>query len=381
MNPAFLCFTTILKGVTIAVTLLMLVLLVNNSFWLYQRLEKYGSYNSLKEYYGISISPYIDASEEGLQKLDDALVLFYKKTDGKDSILLNVETQVLLYDGGFIDKDELDIKDYAISINETYLREHPIYDVKGKAVKITGNKKENYLVVPVKYQGMEAEIKEYYEENNTFLRYYIDDLKKIGIEAANNQKHITIPTHIIYIADGQTCKVYNMYIGGKLNCILKDPLISVITTENVSIAQIPGYVTNQDYLIKVDRSSKLRDMEKAIKETGLDRYLLNFSPVINQYYSDLKINAVHVLLQFIIIIALHCLTFIFEMRFFQGLSLWKLIICIAISWLLSFFLLPFFQLSFRPMVFMGIGAMVIMDLFVFRKYSKLNLGLLLRRLR
>ena len=226
-------FLFIIKGAATTAALFMMLLFFSNSRRLIQQFQQYKLYSSLSGYYGISISPDIDASPENIQKLDDALVEFFLRTNGSESLLLNVDTQILLYDEGFITRDELKDKDFVITVNEAYLSKHPIYDTGGKPVALPENKTENYLLVPEKYRSQEQEFKAYYEENNTFLRYYIDDLKAMGIEAAHEQKHDIIPTNIIYISNGQSYQVYNMEPNGIYHSTLTDPLVSEIGRAHV----------------------------------------------------------------------------------------------------------------------------------------------------
>lgn len=284
--------------------------ILSNSRRLIQQFQQYKLYSSLSGYYGISISPDIDASPENIQKLDDALVEFFLRTNGSESLLLNVDTQILLYDEGFITRNELKDKDFVITINEAYLSKHPIYDTGGKPVALPENKTENYLLVPEKYRSQEQEFKAYYEENNTFLRYYIDDLKAMGIEAAHEQKHDIIPTNIIYISNGQSYQVYNMEPNGIYHSTLTDPLVSVITNENVSTAQIPAYTTHRDYLVKADTPKRLAQLNQIIRETGLDTFLREFAPISQQYFSSLRMNITAMLIQLSIALILLIITFL-----------------------------------------------------------------------
>lgn len=303
-------FLFIIKGAATMTALFMMLLFFSNSRRLIQQFQQYKLYSSLSGYYGISISPDIDASPENIQKLDDALVEFFLRTNGSESLLLNVDTQILLYDEGFITRDELKDKDFVITVNEAYLSKHPIYDTGGKPVALPENKTENYLLVPEKYRSQEQEFKAYYEENNTFLRYYIDDLKAMGIEAAHEQKHDIIPTNIIYISNGQSYQVYNMEPNGIYHSTLTDPLVSVITNENVSTAQIPAYTTHRDYLVKADTPKRLAQLNQIIRETGLDTFLREFAPISQQYFSSLRMNITAMLIQLSIALILLIITFL-----------------------------------------------------------------------
>jgi len=314
-KPIIVCFSIVLRGVVNTATLLMLILIIQNGGRLVKELTRYNVYTSLNGYYGISISPDIDVSKTGIRKLDDALVSFFKESNGEESILISPGNQVRLYNDGFMEYQELEVKDYVITVNEAYLKKYPIYDTDGKAVEITGDRTENYLLVPAKYMLMEAGLKEYYEENNTFLKYYIDDLRIMDIEEAHNQQHQTVPLNIIYISDGQTHDIYDWgFQLGRLNGVMKDCLIDVVTTENVSIAQIPSYVTFKDYLILADTPQKRENIEQIFKSTGLDAFIMDFNSVIKIYRSMLVKNITIILIQLLILIVIRLIIFMMDKR-------------------------------------------------------------------
>ena len=109
-KPIIVCFSIVLRGVVNTATLLMLILIIQNGGRLVKELTRYNVYTSLNGYYGISISPDIDVSKTGIRKLDDALVSFFKESNGEESILISPGSQVRLYNDGFIDHQELEVK-------------------------------------------------------------------------------------------------------------------------------------------------------------------------------------------------------------------------------------------------------------------------------
>lgn len=299
-----------IKGAATIVLLFLMFFFFSTTHTLVQELWQYKLYSPLTNFYAVSISPSIDVSRENMQELNDALVKFFFRTNGPESLLLNVDTQILLYDQGFIRHDELEDKNFVITVNETYLTKNPIYDTAGNPVLLPENKEENYLLVPEKYRSHAQEFKDYYEENNTFLKYYVDDLKTMGVEEAHQIKHDRIPTNIIYISNGQSYHVPNMEPDGKYKCTLTDPLVSVITNENVSIAQIPAYLTNQDYLVKADNQNQLSELHQIIRETGLDAFLLNFSPICQQHLSSMKIELASLSVYLVTLLILQSITYL-----------------------------------------------------------------------
>lgn len=310
MQAIYSIFFFFIKGAAAIVLLFLVFFFFSTTHTLVQKLWQYTLYSPLANFYAVSISPSIDVSRENMQELNNALVKFFFRTNGPDSLLLHVDTQILLYDQGFICRDELEDKNFAITINEAYLTKNPIYDTAGNPVLLPENKEENYLLLPEKYRSHAQEFKDYYEENNTFLKYYIDDLKTMGVEEAHQQKHDRIPTNIIYISNGQSYHVPNMEPDGKYKCTLTDPLVSVITNENVSIAQIPAYLTNQDYLVKADSQNQLSELHQIIRETGLDAFLLNFSPICQQHLSSMKIDLAFLSVYLVTILILQSITYL-----------------------------------------------------------------------
>ena len=175
-------FFILIKGIAAATALFMAFFFFSTTHTLIQEAWKHKLYSPLTDYYAISISPSIDFDRENMQKLNHALAQFFLKTNNSQSLLLHADTQIRLCDEGFITREELKDENFAITINEAYLANYPIYDIDGNPVTIQGNKSENYLLIPETYRLQEQKLKNYYEENNTFLKYYIDDLKTIQNE-------------------------------------------------------------------------------------------------------------------------------------------------------------------------------------------------------
>lgn len=95
-------------------------------------------------------------------------------------------------------------------------------------------------------------------------------------------------------------------------CTLTDPLVSIITNENVSIAQIPAYITNQDYIVKADSQKRLNELKEIIHETGLNSFILNFAPVSQQHLSVMKLSLASLFVYLVILLILQSITFLLE---------------------------------------------------------------------
>ncbi len=338
-------FFILIKGIAAATALFVAFFFFSTTHTLIQEAWKHKLYSPLTDYYAISISPSIDFDGENMQKLNHALIQFFLKTNNSQSLLLHADTQIRLCDEGFITREELKDENFAITINEAYLANYPIYDIDGNPVTIQGNKSENYLLIPEKYRLQEQKLKNYYEENNTFLKYYIDDLKTMGIDDAHKQKHEKIPTNIIYISNGQSYQIPNMEADGMYKCTLTDPLVSIITNENVSIAQIPAYITNQDYIVKADSQKRLNELKEIIHETGLNSFILNFAPVSQQHLSVMKLSLASLFVYLVILLILQSITFLLE-KYTAKKAGAKALICTCLAaWIIALCLFAYLLYS------------------------------------
>ncbi len=364
-KKVYLVILALFKGVALYTMLLLLLLILNNSNRLFQTFRKYDQYHALDGYYGIRISPEIDISESGLQKLDEALVRFFKATNGDNSRLLSVGTQISLYDNGIISFEEMDTKDFIVTVNETYLRECPIYDLNGNEVRITENLDQDYLLVPEKYRSMSEKLKTYHEENNTFLRYFIEDSKKMGMEAAHNQVHEIIPLNLIYIKDEQFVEVYNMNGRGKLNAIVKEPLVKIVTNDNVSDAQIPHYITHQDYLIKITDDNR-NSIYQALKESGLEDFVMEIYSVWAEYRHNIIQNIGILFIQLSLICIIGCCTYKMETRYLKDISPDMLINIFVFSWIILICLAMYMNISLNMTRIVGILIISCLDIIIYK---------------
>lgn len=366
-NKVSLGFVILFRGVAFFAALLIMVLLLNNATYLCMKLKRYNVYLGLNDYYGITISPDIDTSINGIQRLDDALVSYFKKTIGNNSRLFSVGSQVMLYNDGFIDKTELNIRDYTITVNEAYLKENPVYDTNGKAVEILGETNEYYLLVPEKYRDIETDIKNYYEENNTFLKYYTEDVKALGLEEAHKQVHETVPLNVIYIMDDQEYAVYNLNIYGKLDGIIKNPLVQVITHDNVSDAQIPYYVTSKNYLVKIINDVEMEIFNQVLAETGIDDFILSIDSVNEQYHNELKNNIIAIIIQLSILLIVQLGVRILEKKILKKIVPIT-VVWLMLSWIISLSAAIIMYGELNLMLAIGFALLVSIDL----QYIKRN---------
>lgn len=200
-----------------------------------------------------------------------------------------IGNQLLLYNAGMMDINDLKVTDYAVTINTGYLKANQLRDIDGNLIDIDEDSGIDYLIVPEKYRSSEEEIRDYFIENNTFLRYYFDDKIKYGIAKAHEQKHPDNQLEIIYMKNDMTFPSYLPY--GQIGDTIKDPVFMVVTSSNVSDAQIPAYITSQRYLVKNEL------VQEAIETAGLEKDIMRVEDVYEAYQKDLCRNIFVVIVQ------------------------------------------------------------------------------------
>lgn len=199
------------------------------------------------------------------------------------------------------------------------------------------------------------------------MKYYNHDVRDLGIEKAHSQKHEAIPIDVIYIMDGQKHDIHNMSQTGKFKGNVQDPLIRVVTEETVSDAQIPAYVTNRDYLIKVENDDEMAWLKQTIAETGLEEFTMNIEPADKWFFRDLRYNFTAVLVQFLILTVCLAVVVVTEKRFFKDQS-FKETKMLLLSWILSlgFYIILIGGLSWE-LVLSGL-LLIIFDFLSAKKY-------------
>ncbi len=200
-----------------------------------------------------------------------------------------IGNQLLLYNAGMMDINDLKVTDYAVTINTGYLKANQLRDIDGNLIDIDEDSGIDYLIVPEKYRSSEEEIRDYFIENNTFLRYYFDDKIKYGIAKAHEQKHPDNQLEIIYMKNDMTFPSYLPY--GQIGNTIKDPVFMVATSSNVSDVQIPAYITSQRYLVKNEL------VQEAIETAGLEKDIMRVEDVYEAYQKDLCRNIFVVIVQ------------------------------------------------------------------------------------
>ncbi len=327
-----------------SIIVIIFTLCIQNTVNFVKNLYKEKDYRTFKGYSCIFIEPSEGYDGDAAYELDQRMITYFHETNSEEtSWMFYIGNQLLLYNAGMIDKNELQMTDYEVTVNTGYLKANQLSDIDGNLIDIDEDSGVDYLIVPEKYRGSEEEIRHYYIENNTFLRYYFEDKIKYGIDKAHEQKHPDNQLEIIYMKDNMTFPSYLSY--GQIGDTIKDPIFMVVTSSNVSDAQIPAYITSQRYLVRNEL------VQKAIEKAGLEKDILRVEDVYEAYKKDLGRNILAVIVQLagsILMEVLLC--FIYQKILHREKKLliisWLLtgIIVIMLYWIFSFMFIKAFVL-------------------------------------
>ena len=273
-----------------SIAVVFLTLLMQNSVKFVKNLYQEKDYRIFKGFSCIFIDPSEDYDGQAADELDRRMITYFHETNSEEnSWMFYIGNQLLLYNAGMMDINDLKVTDYAVTINTGYLKANQLRDIDGKLIDIDEDSGIDYLIVPEKYRSSEEEIRDYFIENNTFLRYYFDDKIKYGIARAHEQKHPDNQLEIIYMKNDMTFPSYLPY--GQIGNTIKDPVFMVATSSNVSDVQIPAYITSQRYLVKNEL------VQEAIETAGLEKDIMRVEDVYEAYQKDLCRNIFVVIVQ------------------------------------------------------------------------------------
>lgn len=273
-----------------SIIVIIFTLCIQNTVNFVKNLYKEKDYRTFKGYSCIFIEPSEGYDGDAADELDQRMITYFHETNSEEtSWMFYIGNQLLLYNAGMIDKNELQITDYEVTVNTGYLKANQLRDIDGNLIDIDEDSGIDYLIVPEKYRSSEEEIRDYFIENNTFLRYYFDDKIKYGIAKAHEQKHPDNQLEIIYMKNDMTFPSYLPY--GQIGDTIKDPVFMVVTSSNVSDAQIPAYITSQRYLVKNEL------VQEAIETAGLEKDIMRVEDVYEAYQKDLCRNIFVVIVQ------------------------------------------------------------------------------------
>lgn len=353
-------FLLIVRGAAFFAALLFLHLFINNTTGALSMFTNRDEYAKLKHHVGISISPYIDMSEEGMAKLDKTILAYFKATNQDGGWLFSLGNQLLMYNDGFIPEEEVLLTDYVVTVNSRYLALNPVYDTQGNVVVIPDDSEEYYLLIPEKFREKEEEIKRHFIEENTVLRYYTEDVERMGIVKASEEKHDLLPLTILYTKDNQRHFIQNSMFRGNLKNYVTDPLIRVVTANTVSAAQVPHYLTHQDYLVDVVNDPGLTKLNSILEETGLGEFVFHVNVPYETYEATIHNAGKAILMQLFLILFILLALVLAERKlphiFGGGMRKYLLL-----SWILTMGMgYQYLNLS-KPSVIIGVILLLLFD--------------------
>lgn len=288
----------LMRSVALFAAVSLFMMAINNVSQGIPKIRNAEKYQELKGYQGLILSGEMETSEENQRKLDKRMADFFRQTNESSGLLFSPQSAFRTYNSYSsinLGTEELTLTDYAISVNNNYLKLNPAYDLNGKPIFAEENALEFKVLVPEKYKTMEQELFEHYTEELTFLHYYNQDLETSGIEGAHEAVHEPLPVEIIFIENGQKFFMYDSSYNKYVNEYIEDPIIKIVTSANVSTPQIPYYVTAQKFVVDTLNNSEI--VEKALSDTGLKTSVIGLRSAYEKYSDTLKKTVFTVLLQ------------------------------------------------------------------------------------
>lgn len=153
-----------------SIAVVFLTLLMQNSVKFVKNLYQEKDYRIFKGFSCIFIDPSEDYDGQAADELDQRMITYFHETNSEEnSWMFYIGNQLLLYNAGMIDINDLKVTDYAVTINTGYLKANQLRDIDGNLIDIDEDSGIDYLIVPEKYRSSEEEIRDYFIENNTFL--------------------------------------------------------------------------------------------------------------------------------------------------------------------------------------------------------------------
>lgn len=161
-------------------------------------------------------------------------------------------------------------RDNNIVINPNYLKNNVIRDSNGQRVTVSEENPNSIILVPQKFQTLEKEIREYYNE------------KLLGYEINTNK--LSKEIQIIWIENKQKFFSYQMDINPNENNCVVDPLAMVVTESNASKLNFLEVLGTGNFLMRVsNENTAINEINNEIgRYYDLDEYSF---PLTNIYDS------------------------------------------------------------------------------------------------
>ncbi|MDR3047909.1 MAG: hypothetical protein LBU51_09955 [Bacteroidales bacterium] len=150
----------------------------------------------------------------------------------------------------------------SITVNNNYLKINPIYDESGQQVDIPDHSTHTLtILVPKNLKNFHAEIvKEY---SHPWFSQNSEDFKLNVLYVEPNQKYFT----------------FNPYAAKESNNLILDPIVEVISNENIDSDRLSCGLTG-DYYVKVENiDNPAASIKNALSESGCEKFASHFSSV------------------------------------------------------------------------------------------------------
>ena len=277
------------------VGLSLILVFIGFSIWsqyteLDNKKKKFNNWESIKDY-GIIYPVHVGKG------MGDLMYTFDLRLRGELYPILNKMNSILINSHEYEEEALIRNKNWngirSIKVNNNYLQEYPVYDVKKNPIHITEDTKDWILLVPEKYRDKEKDIRNYFEESRKRRAKNDQDYYKREVQPhMKNQK-----VEIVWLENNQRIFSFNPEVFPKEDNVILDPIIEVVTEHN-------SLLTDRDTilgggprdplkirLINRDTSKTYKKLEPELKRLELDdnlKHLITIDQYILKDISDLQ---------------------------------------------------------------------------------------------
>ncbi|ERL64368.1 hypothetical protein [Schleiferilactobacillus shenzhenensis] len=158
-----------------------------------------------------------------------------------------------------------------ITVSPEYLKINPLFDTRGRRIKISPRDSVYTVLVPERYASQKDAVKRYLKTQRQFNNTVV------GKEFRAKLGHATLPqdnsVHIITIRNGQPLLTFDPWLQG-----LQDPLINVVTAENFSMSTAVYADNFLGYTDGIFLPNKPEQNKKTIQTAGLSATFPKYTP-------------------------------------------------------------------------------------------------------
>ena len=120
-----------------SIIVIIFTLCIQNTVNFVKNLYKEKDYRTFKGYSCIFIEPSEGYDGDAADELDQRMITYFHETNSEEtSWMFYIGNQLLLYNAGMIDKNELQMTDYEVTVNTGYLKANQLSDIDGNLIDI-----------------------------------------------------------------------------------------------------------------------------------------------------------------------------------------------------------------------------------------------------